>query len=81
MSLEVKKQGRETSQGLIRRFSQRVQRSRVLARARKNRYHRRPKSHEMEKRSALRREKLKEEYKKMEKMGQSKIKFRKAERR
>ncbi|MDO8436303.1 MAG: hypothetical protein Q7S82_02885 [bacterium] len=72
MSLEVKKQERETSQSLIRRFTQRIQRSRVLARARKNRYHKRPKSHAMKKRSALRREKLKEEYKKLDKMGQKK---------
>lgn len=72
MALEARKKERESSQGLIRRFTQRVQRSGILVRARKNRFYHRQKSQQMKKRSALRREKLKEEYKKIEKLGKPK---------
>lgn len=72
MSLEVKKQERETSQGLIRRFTKKVQQSGILLRARKNRFRRRSKSRQMKKRTALRREKLKKEYKKLMKLGKLK---------
>jgi ribosomal protein S21 len=72
MSLEVKKQERENSQSLIRRFRKKVQKSGILLRARKIRFHQRPKNKEMKKRTALRREKLKAEYEKLEKLGLSK---------
>jgi len=72
MSLEVKKQERETSQSLIRRFSQRVRKSGILRRARSIRFHKRSKSRQMKKRSALRRGKLRTEYKKLEKLGKTK---------
>jgi len=69
MSLEAKKQERENSQGLIRRFKKRVQKSGILRRARKIRFRQSSKSKEMKKRTALRREKLRAEYEKLEKLG------------
>jgi len=69
MALEIKKQERETSQNLIRRFSKRMKRSGILLQARKIRYKRRPKSRQMKKRAALRKEELKKEHEKLEKMG------------
>ncbi|MCX6759083.1 MAG: 30S ribosomal protein S21 [Candidatus Nealsonbacteria bacterium] len=72
MSLEVKKQERENSQSLIRRFRKKVQKSGILLRARKIRFRQRSKNKEMRKRTALRKEKLKAEYEKLEKLGLSK---------
>lgn len=69
MSLEIKKEGRETSQNLVRRFSRRMKQSGILLRARKARFKKREKSPQMKKRSALRREQLKKEYEKLEKLG------------
>ncbi|MDD2696589.1 MAG: hypothetical protein PHE52_00310 [Candidatus Pacebacteria bacterium] len=69
MAVEARKQERENSQGLIRRFSKKVQQSGVLVRARANRFFKRSKSPEMSKRAALRREKLKKEYEKLKKLG------------
>jgi len=70
MALEVKKQERETSQNLIRRFSRRVQQSGLLLRARKIRFRERRKSEQMKKRAALRREELKKEYERLKKLGE-----------
>ncbi|MCJ7786609.1 30S ribosomal protein S21 [Patescibacteria group bacterium] len=53
MILEVKKQERESSQSLIRRFYRRIQKSGILHRARKNRFRKREKSKQMKKRAAL----------------------------
>jgi ribosomal protein S21 len=72
MPVEVKKSERESSHGLIRRFSKKIQRSGVLLRARAGRFRKRQKSKEMRKRAALRREKLKKEYEKLKKLGLSK---------
>lgn len=69
MPLEVKKQDRETSQGLVRRFSRRMKQSGILLSARKVRFFERPKSKQMRKRSALRREELRKEYELADKMG------------
>jgi len=69
MSLEIKREGRETSQNLVRRFSRRMKQSGILLRARKARFKERGKSKQMKKRSALRREELKKQYEKMEKLG------------
>lgn len=78
MSLEIKKEGRETSQNLVRRFSKRIKQSGILLRARKIRFYQGAKSDQMKKRSALRREQLKKEYEKLEKLGEitAKGKFR-----
>ena len=72
MSLEIKKEGRETSQNLVRRFSRRVKQSGILLRARKSRFWEKEKSPQMKKRSALRRNQLKDEYEKLEKLGKTK---------
>ncbi|MDP2909658.1 MAG: 30S ribosomal protein S21 [bacterium] len=69
MPLEVKRQERETSQGLLRRFSRRMKQSGILLSARKIRFFERKKSEQMKKRSALRKEQLKKEYEMAEKMG------------
>ena len=72
MTIEVKKQDREYSQALIRRFTKKVQRSGILLRARKNQFHKPLKSKGMKKKAALRRENLRSEYEKLRKLGLSK---------
>ena len=69
MSLQAKKQEKENSQSLMRRFRKKVKQSGVLRKARKNRFHEPSKSRPMKKKAALRRETLKKEYKRLEKMG------------
>ena len=69
MSIEVKKQERESSQNLIRRFTKSIKRSGILLRARKTRFKKREKSEQMKKRAALRREEKRKEYEKLEKLG------------
>jgi len=71
MALEVKKKEKENSQSLVRRFTKRVQQSRILRRARKTMFRRREKSRNMEKKAALRREKMKGEYEKLKKLGKN----------
>lgn len=68
MPLEIKKEERETSQSVVRRFLKSVKESGILIQARKNRFKQRTKSPKMKKRSALRREQLKKEYKRAEKL-------------
>ena len=72
MPLTVKKQGRETSQNLARRFSQKLRKSGILFEARKRRFHVRPKSKNAIKKSALRRIKKDAEYAQMRKLGTNK---------
>lgn len=69
MALEVKRQLKETTQSLVRRFTKSVQNSGILLRARKIRFKQRKKSEQMKRRAALRREELKKEYEKLEKLG------------
>lgn len=69
MPLSVKRQTRETSQGLIHRFSKKVRRSGILLRARSNRFRKRPKSRQAKKASALRKTELREKYEKLKKLG------------
>ena len=71
MALEVKKQNREASQSLVRRFQKRVQQSGLLLRVRKARFRKRKKSEPMKKKAALRREELKKEYEKLSKLGKT----------
>jgi ribosomal protein S21 len=71
MPLEIQKEERESSQGLIRRFQKRVQQSGLLLRARKIRFKERMKSEQMRKRAALRREELKKQYEKLKKLGKA----------
>lgn len=72
MPLEVKKQNRETSQNLIRRFTRGIQQSGILLRARSARFKKKEKSEQMKKRAALRREELKKEYERLKKIGEIK---------
>jgi len=72
MALKVKRRPKETSQSLAHRFSKRVKQSGILFRARNIRFRKRPKSHQAKKAAALRREELKKQYKKNEKLGKLK---------
>lgn len=69
MALEVKRKPKESTQSLIRRFSQRIRQSGVLVQARKIRFKKKPKSKQAKKRAALRREQLRKEYQRLEKLG------------
>lgn len=69
MSIEIKKQERETSQSLLRRFSRRIRQSGILLRARKNRYRKKPQNSYSKKVAALRREELRKKYEELEKLG------------
>ena len=69
MTLEVRKQERESTQALLRRFTKKIQQSGILLRARKLKFRKRPKSHQSQKKAALRREELRKEYAKTRKMG------------
>ena len=71
MSIQINKQSRETSQGLVRRFSRRIQQSGILRRARNIRFRQGSKSKQLKKRAALRREELKKEYEKLKKLGKA----------
>ncbi len=69
MALEVRKQDKESTQSLVRRFTQRLQKSGILKRAKKHRFFHSPKSDETKKREALRREQLKKEFEKAQKLA------------
>jgi len=69
MTLEVKKQERETSQSLVRRFGRRIQQSGILLRARSGRFYKRAESHQAKKRAALRRNELRKKYEELKKLG------------
>jgi len=69
MPLKVQKQGRESSQGVVRRFTQKLRRSGILLEARKNRFQQRPESAQLRKRSALRRADKRSEYLELKKLG------------
>jgi len=72
MKFEIKKQERETTLSLIRRFTRRVRESGVLNRARKGRFYLRHKSEASRKNSALRRIESKKEFDKLAKFAQPK---------
>ncbi len=69
MVIEVRRAERENSQSMLRRFTKRVQQSGILRVARSNRFHKRIKSKEMQKRRALRKGQLMAEYEKLKKLG------------
>ncbi|PIP23680.1 MAG: hypothetical protein COX90_01235 [Candidatus Nealsonbacteria bacterium CG_4_10_14_0_2_um_filter_38_17] len=71
MTLEVRRQEKENTQSLIRRFTRGLQQSGILLRAKKLRFRHRPKSHGAKKKAALRRVELKQEYEKMRKLGKA----------
>ncbi|MBI2042667.1 MAG: 30S ribosomal protein S21 [Candidatus Nealsonbacteria bacterium] len=69
--MQVKKQEREPTQVLIRRFQKSMQQSGILVRARKGRFHARKKSEAAKKKAAMRREELRQEYAELKKMGKA----------
>jgi ribosomal protein S21 len=69
MTLKVKRQDRETTQSLVRRFQKSVQQSGILIRARKSRFHKKSQNETSKKRAALRKEELRKEYAKLKKLG------------
>ena len=70
MPIEIRKKGKESSINLVRRFKRAIQQSGLLQRARKRMFKEREKSRELKKRSALRREEMKQKYEKLKKLGQ-----------
>jgi len=69
MVLEIKRKQKETTQSLIRRFSQQFRRSGILIQARKIRFKDKAKSQGAVKKAALRKEELKKHYQKLAKLG------------
>jgi len=69
VAIEIKKQQGETTRGLIRRFSRKVQQSGVLIRARKDKFHEKEKTKRERRDSAVRRVKIGKEKEKLRKMG------------
>ncbi len=63
MPLKTEKQfERESSQRLVQRFTQKVKRSQILKEFRKKMFRLKPKSRQLKKRSALRRERKRKEF-------------------
>jgi ribosomal protein S21 len=69
MPLAVTRQGKESSQSLIRRFSQKMRKSGIVLEVRRRQFKKKPKSEPLAKRSALRRIAKKTEYQEKQKMG------------
>jgi len=72
MPIEVHKKEKETTQSLVRRFTQKIQKSGILRWVKYNSFFQRPKSRQIKKRIALRREELKREYQRKKKLGEIK---------
>lgn len=70
--LQVRKKEKETSQNLVHRFTKVVRQSGILLELRQGQFHKRPKSALAKKRSALRREELRKERRKAEKLAKPK---------
>lgn len=68
MSLEVTREEREDTRKLVRRFSQKVRQSGILKKARASRFWQRPESKTKKKLRALRREKIKKKYERLQKL-------------
>ncbi len=75
MPLKIEKQERENTQSLIRRFTRAIKKSGILKEARKNRFRQRPLSDRAKKEKALRKEEIKRNYEKMDKLGLIKNKY------
>lgn len=72
MALQVTKKEKETSQNLVHRFTKTVRQSGILLQVRGHQFHKRAKSALAKKRSALRREELKVEKKRADKLAKPK---------
>ena len=71
MKFEIKKQDRETTLSLIRRFNKRIKQSSILSQARESRFYERTRSKNIKKRSALRGIAKRKEYQRQAKLGQT----------
>ena len=69
MPLTVQKKNGENSLSLINRFSKKIKRSRMLREVLAMRYQQRPQSKALKKRSALMKQKAREEYRRLRKLG------------
>ncbi|KKS26225.1 MAG: hypothetical protein UU87_C0003G0145 [Parcubacteria group bacterium GW2011_GWA2_42_11] len=69
MAIEIKKKEREPVSFMLRRFSRKVQQSRVLLQAREGRFYKKSKTKRQKKISALRREQLRGQRREMLKAG------------
>ena len=67
--VEVKKRDKETSESLFRRFSRQLQQSRVLLKARKNRFKIKEKNRRQLREGAIYRQKVKKEVDRLKKIG------------
>lgn len=72
MAFEIKKQDRETSQALVRRFTKRLRDSGILVTAKKSAFRRKGKSKQIQRRTALRKLEKRMEYERAKKMGKVK---------
>ncbi|MFH1890778.1 MAG: hypothetical protein ABIJ91_04420 [Candidatus Kuenenbacteria bacterium] len=70
MAVEVKRKQNESVEGLLRRFSKRVLQSRVIFRAKANRYRVKPKTKRQIKEVALRRKYVRSKREYLQKIGQ-----------
>jgi len=70
--VEVTKRERESSEGLLRRFSRKVQQSGVLLKARKNRYKETAKNKARIRKDAIRRAQIQKERDHLKKLGKLK---------
>ena len=69
MTVEVKRQNKESVLSLVNRFTRKVQLSGVIRVAREKMFREKPKSEQLKKWAALRRERMKEMYEKLDKLG------------
>lgn len=67
--VEVKKREGESFESLLRRFNRKIQQSGVLVRARKIQFYEPPKSRNLQRESARRRQQLSQEREELKKMG------------
>jgi ribosomal protein S21 len=69
MGVEVNRKPRESASAMLRRFSRKIQLSGVLLSAKKSRFKNKEDSKNMRRISALRREKIKKERKRLDRLG------------
>mgnify|MGYP003830165771 CR=1 FL=1 len=74
MPIAAQKQGKETTQSLVRRFTQKLRKSGTLLEVRKRQFHKKAKSRPLLKRSALRRIAKKQEFAKQRKLTGAPVK-------
>ena len=67
--VEVRKREKESTGSLLRRFTRKVQQSRILIQARRDEYRHRRKSKAKKRKDALKREEKRKEYDRLRKLG------------